>query len=103
MFLIFISGMALLAFVVLPELDVVKGAMLTNCLAFIPSVFGMLFLKISLRDYLYKIWVIENKAVLTIAQKSSQFLFNLTNIQPKLPTHTHRMIIFTKFGVIHIW
>jgi len=35
-------GMALLAFVVLPELDVVKGAMLTNCLAFIPSVFGLL-------------------------------------------------------------
>ena len=37
-------GMALLAFVVLPELDVVKGAMLTNCLAFIPSVFGMYLL-----------------------------------------------------------
>ena len=35
--------MALLAFVVLPELDVVKGAMLTNCLAFIPSVFGKLY------------------------------------------------------------
>ena len=33
-------GMALLTFVVLPELDVVKGAMLTNCVAFIPALFG---------------------------------------------------------------
>ena len=33
-------GMALLVFVVLPELDVIKGAMLTNCLAFIPAAFG---------------------------------------------------------------
>ena len=35
-----VVGMALLSFVVLPELDVVKGAMLTNCLAFIPAAFG---------------------------------------------------------------
>lgn len=38
----YIVGLALLIFVVLPELDVVKGAMLTNCMAFIPGVFGML-------------------------------------------------------------
>ena len=35
-----IVGLALLFFVVLPELDVVKGAMLTNCLCFIPAVLG---------------------------------------------------------------
>lgn len=35
-----VIGLALLVFVVLPELDVVKGAMLTNCVAFIPAVFG---------------------------------------------------------------
>ena len=29
-----------LFFVVLPELDVVKGAMLTNCLCFIPAILG---------------------------------------------------------------
>ena len=34
-------GLALLTFVVFPELDVVKGAMLTNCLAFIPAVLGL--------------------------------------------------------------
>ena len=33
-----IIGLTLLFFVVLPELDVVKGAMLTNCVCFIPSV-----------------------------------------------------------------
>ena len=35
-----IVGLTLLFFVVLPELDVVKGAMLTNCLCFIPAVLG---------------------------------------------------------------
>ena len=35
-----VVGLALLVFVVLPELDVVKGAMLTNCLCFIPAVLG---------------------------------------------------------------
>ena len=33
-----IIGLTLMFFVVLPELDVVKGAMLTNCVCFIPSV-----------------------------------------------------------------
>jgi len=37
-----VIGLALLVFVVLPELDVVKGAMLTNSLAFIPAVLGLL-------------------------------------------------------------
>ena len=36
----FVVGQALLVFVVFPELDVVKGAMLTNCLAFLPGLFG---------------------------------------------------------------
>lgn len=36
-----IIGLALLVFVVFPELDVVKGAMLTNCMAFLPAVFGL--------------------------------------------------------------
>lgn len=35
-------GLALLAFYVLPDIDVVKGAMLTNCLCFIPGVLGLL-------------------------------------------------------------
>merc|ERR1719483_1767789 len=36
-----IVGLALLFFVVLPEMDVVKGAMLTNCLCFIPGILGL--------------------------------------------------------------
>ena len=38
-----VVGLALLVFVVLPDLDVVKGAMLTNCVAFIPAVLGRFF------------------------------------------------------------
>ena len=33
-----VVGLSLLIFVVLPELDVVKGAMITSCLCFIPAV-----------------------------------------------------------------
>jgi len=36
-----IVGISLLFFVVLPELDVVKGAMITNCLCFIPALLGL--------------------------------------------------------------
>lgn len=35
-------GIALLVFYVLPDMDVVKGAMLTNCLCFIPAILGLL-------------------------------------------------------------
>ncbi|XP_070509760.1 chitin synthase chs-2 isoform X6 [Chironomus tepperi] len=36
------SGLVLLFFVVLPELDTVKGAMLTNCVCVIPGILGLL-------------------------------------------------------------
>lgn len=35
-------GVALLMFVVLPELDAVKGAMLTNCVCFVPGFLGLM-------------------------------------------------------------
>ena len=35
-------GLSLFVFVALPELDVVKGAMITNCVGFIPAFFGLL-------------------------------------------------------------
>jgi chitin synthase len=37
-----VVGLVLLVFVVLPELDSVKAAMLTNCLCVIPGMFGLL-------------------------------------------------------------
>jgi len=37
-----VIGLSLFVFIVLPELDVVKGAMITNCVAFIPAVLGLL-------------------------------------------------------------
>lgn len=33
-----VVGLCLLAFKILPELDVIQGAMLTNCLCFVPSI-----------------------------------------------------------------
>lgn len=36
------TGTALLMYMILPDLDVIKGAMLTNCVAFIPGLFGLL-------------------------------------------------------------
>jgi len=33
-------GTGLLVFMILPNLDVVKGAMLTNCLYFVPAILG---------------------------------------------------------------
>ncbi|CAH2104562.1 unnamed protein product [Euphydryas editha] len=35
-------GMGLLFFIILPELDVVKGAMITNCLCIVPAILGLL-------------------------------------------------------------
>ncbi|KAF0297190.1 Chitin synthase chs-2 [Amphibalanus amphitrite] len=37
-----IIGLALLVFFVLPDLDAVKGVMLTNCVCIVPGIFGML-------------------------------------------------------------
>jgi chitin synthase len=33
-------GTGLLVFMILPSLDVVKGAMITNCLCFVPGILG---------------------------------------------------------------
>ncbi|XP_054284217.1 chitin synthase chs-2-like isoform X1 [Macrosteles quadrilineatus] len=35
-------GLAMLIFVILPELDAIKGAMLTNCVCFVPAVLSLL-------------------------------------------------------------
>ncbi|XP_043525699.1 chitin synthase chs-2 isoform X4 [Frieseomelitta varia] len=37
-----VAGLALMFMAVLPELDVVKGAMLTNCVCFVPGLLGLL-------------------------------------------------------------
>lgn len=37
-----VVGLALMFLAVLPELDVVKGAMLTNCVCFVPGLLGKL-------------------------------------------------------------
>jgi len=38
-----VTGLALMFLAVLPDLDVVKGAMLTNCVCFVPGLLGDLF------------------------------------------------------------
>jgi chitin synthase len=35
-------GVSIFVFVILPDLDVVKGAMLTNCVCFVPGLLGMI-------------------------------------------------------------
>lgn len=35
-----VVGLALMFFLVLPDIDVVKGVMLTNCVCFIPGLLG---------------------------------------------------------------
>lgn len=35
---LYVVGLCLLAFKILPELDVIQGVMLTNCLCFVPSI-----------------------------------------------------------------
>lgn len=47
-----ILGIVLLLFVVIPELDSVKAAMLTNCLCVIPGNFRRFYLKISLIKFI---------------------------------------------------
>ncbi|XP_037922524.1 chitin synthase chs-2 isoform X1 [Hermetia illucens] len=36
-----VTGLALLMLIVLPELDAIQGAMLTNCVCFVPGLFGL--------------------------------------------------------------
>lgn len=38
-------GLAIMFLAILPELDVVKGAMLTNCVCFVPGLLGTYFSK----------------------------------------------------------
>uniref|UniRef100_A0A336L059 chitin synthase n=1 Tax=Culicoides sonorensis TaxID=179676 RepID=A0A336L059_CULSO len=37
-----VSGLAIIFFLILPELDVIKGVMLMNCVCFMPSILGLL-------------------------------------------------------------
>lgn len=38
----YVTGLGILAFKVLPEIDVIQGAMLSNCLCLIPGILGNL-------------------------------------------------------------
>jgi chitin synthase len=40
---LYVIGMCLFVFAVLPEVDVIQGVMLTNCLCLIPAVLGNIF------------------------------------------------------------
>lgn len=41
-----VIGLAILSFSILPNLDAVKGIMLTNCLCFIPAFLGLFFMQL---------------------------------------------------------
>lgn len=44
-------GVGLLVFYILPDLDVVKGAMLTNCFSFVPGVLGKAIRRFTKQNY----------------------------------------------------
>lgn len=50
-----VSGLVLLAFKILPELDVIQGAMLTNCLCFIPSILCKSMPPLDLSSVIYEL------------------------------------------------
>lgn len=50
-----VSGLALLAFKILPELDVIQGAMLTNCLCFVPSILCKSTTPLNLSSVIYEL------------------------------------------------
>jgi chitin synthase len=43
---LYVIGLAMLTFKVLPMIDVIQGAMITNCLCFIPAVLGHKMMKV---------------------------------------------------------
>ncbi|XP_068620828.1 chitin synthase chs-2 isoform X2 [Battus philenor] len=74
-------GMGILFYIVLPELDVVKGAMLTNCLCVIPAILGLL--SRSSRDSKRFVKVIVDMAAI-VAQVTGFIVWPLSENKPVL-------------------
>lgn len=68
-------GVALLVFVVLPEIDVVRGAMLTNCVCLVPGILGkILLVVISFYLWLYfRNALTEQQGAETLCQNHSRY------------------------------
>ncbi|XP_032678160.1 chitin synthase chs-2 isoform X2 [Odontomachus brunneus] len=71
-----VVGLALMFLAVLPELDVVKGAMLTNCVCFVPGLLGLLSRNKSKDESKRFVLVLVDIAALA-AQATSFFLWPL--------------------------
>nr|AAL38051.2 chitin synthase [Manduca sexta] len=74
-------GMGLLFFKILPELDVIKGAMVTNCLCIIPAILGLL--SRNSRDSKRFVRVIVDMAAI-VAQVTGFFVWPLLENKPVL-------------------
>ncbi|CAH2066868.1 unnamed protein product, partial [Iphiclides podalirius] len=74
-------GLAIMFFIVLPELDVVKGAMLTNCLCVIPAILGLL--SRNSRDSKRFVKVIVDMAAI-VAQVTGFIVWPLSENKPVL-------------------
>ncbi|KAG6465776.1 hypothetical protein O3G_MSEX015383, partial [Manduca sexta] len=74
-------GMGLLFFKILPELDVIKGAMVTNCLCIIPAILGLL--SRNSRDSKRFVKVIVDMAAI-VAQVTGFFVWPLLENKPVL-------------------
>ncbi|XP_017763944.1 PREDICTED: uncharacterized protein LOC108553522 isoform X2 [Eufriesea mexicana] len=73
-----VVGLALMFMAVLPDLDVVKGAMLTNCVCFVPGLLGLLSRNKNKDESKRFVLVLIDVAAL-VAQGTSFFLWPLLN------------------------
>ncbi|KAF2352209.1 Nucleotide-diphospho-sugar transferase, partial [Trinorchestia longiramus] len=93
-------GTSLMIFAVLPDLDVIKGAMLTNCVAFLPGLFGMLSRDKKESKLFWKILV---DILALICQVSGFFVWPILEMQKEGANLTHIWTIpfavfLTSFG-----
>ncbi|XP_076762627.1 hyaluronan synthase-like protein kkv isoform X3 [Xylocopa sonorina] len=72
-----VIGLALMFMAVLPDLDVVKGAMLTNCVCFVPGLLGLLSRNKNKDESRFVLVLIDIAAL--AAQGTSFFLWPLLN------------------------
>lgn len=90
-----VTGFAILAFKILPQLDAMKGVMLTNCLCIIPGILGLFSRSPATEKFFLKILA----DILAIAiQITGIFLWPLTMGNVKLIVWTFISCIFISVG-----
>ena len=93
-----VIGVAMLIYAVLPNMKVVQGAMLTNCVCFIPALFGLLS-RNSKESKRFAKSVVDILAI--VAQLSGAFLWVIPELNKTNWTHIWMLptsLILASFG-----